>query len=180
MPRRWLIAATLTAAILMTACGGEPDLTAATVPSAAPPTSVHIHEDGELHLHDVETPADAQTSHDHSEVRDVAEGQPVPALSLEVIEDPKSGWNLHIGLENFRLAPERASTGHVDGEGHMHLYIDGMKISRLYGLWHHIDHLKPGTHEIRIDLSANDHTTMAIAGEPIAVSATIVAPRNTS
>ena len=46
----------------------------------------------------------------------------------------------------------------------MHLYIDGIKITRLYGEWHQMPLLTAGTHEIRVELSSNDHSTMAIDG----------------
>ncbi|WP_428117766.1 cupredoxin domain-containing protein [Candidatus Poriferisodalis sp.] len=112
---------------------------------------------------------DGRTGHDHNATREAAGD---PSVSLEVLVDPMSGWNLHVTVDGFRLAPERASTGHVDGEGHMHLYVDGNKVGRLYGLWHHIGHLKPGDHEVRIELSSNDHATLTRDGE--AISAAVV------
>ena len=51
---RWrrLLVAALAVVALVTACGGsEPDLTAATIPDDASATSVHIHEDGGVHVH---------------------------------------------------------------------------------------------------------------------------------
>ena len=58
----------------------------------------------------------------------------------------------------------------------MHLYIDGEKVSRLYGEWHHIGPLAPGEHEVRVELSANDHSAMAVDGDIIDATAVIVAP----
>ena len=46
----------------------------------------------------------------------------------------------------------------------MHLYVDGVKIMRLYGEWHQMPPLAAGTHEIRVELSSNDHSAMAIDG----------------
>ena len=99
-----------------------------------------------------------------------------PRISIEVTEDRVEGWNLRVALSNFRLAPENVSGPHVDGEGHMHLYIDGRKVSRVYGLWHHIGALEAGEHEIRVELSANDHSRLAVNGEIIGATTTVMAP----
>ena len=99
----------------------------------------------------------------------------VPTISIEVTEDPVEGWNLRIRTTDFEIVPENVSTDHVDGEGHMHLYIDGEKVSRIYGEWHHIGALEPGEHEVRVELSSNDHSALAVGGEIIDNAATIVA-----
>ncbi|MXV88461.1 MAG: hypothetical protein F4117_09145 [Acidimicrobiales bacterium] len=180
--RRWrLLVATSAAAVLVPACGGaEPDLTAATIPTAAPATSVHIHDDGEIHVHNAESSGgpldDPDAGHDHSTTREVAADGPVPMVALEVTPDPSSGWNVRISLENFRLAPERASTEHVEGEGHLHLYVDDMKINRLYGLWYHLSGLEPGEREVRVELSANDHATLTHNGAAIDDTVTVTVP----
>ncbi len=178
--RRLLVPAMATAA-LVSACGGsEPDLTAATIPTDAPATSVHIHDDGEIHIHDEESSGgsldDPDAGHDHSTTREVAADGPAPMVALEVTADPSSGWNVQISLENFRLAPERASTEHIEGEGHLHLYVDGVKINRLYGLWYHLSGLEPGEREVRVELSANDHATLTHNGAPIDNTVTVTVP----
>lgn len=188
---RWqrLPIAILATSALVAACGGsEPDLTAATIPTDAPTTSVHIHEDGEVHVHTGET-ADGEhmdhdmgdmsgdhSGHDHSATREIAVDLPVPTIAVEVLTDPMDGWNLHVAVENFRLAPENVSTDHVDGEGHMHLYIDGVKITRLFGPWYHLGQLEPGEREIRVELSSNDHSAMTYEGDIIDDTVTVNVP----
>ena len=113
--------------------------------------------------------------HDHGSSVEVAEGLPVPTIEIDVSEDPVEGWNLRVLTTAFEIVPENVSTAHVDGEGHMHLYIDGEKVSRLYGQWHHIGPLAPGEHEIRVELSANDHSAMAVDGDIIDATTVIVA-----
>ena len=99
-----------------------------------------------------------------------------PRISIEVTEDEVEGWNLRAELTNFRLAPANVSGPHVDGEGHMHLYIDGRKVSRVYGLWHHIGVMDAGEHEIRVELSANDHSRLAVNGDIVEATTTIMVP----
>ena len=119
--------------------------------------------------------ANGDGHHEHGNSVEVAEGVPVPTIAIEVTEDPVEGWNLRTVTTDFRIVPENVSTAHVDGEGHMHLYIDGEKVTRLYGEWHHIGPLAPGEHEVRVELSANDHSAMAVDGEVIDATAVIVA-----
>ena len=113
--------------------------------------------------------------HDHGSVVEVAAGVPVPTITIDISEDPVEGWNLRVLTTDFRVVPENVSTAHIDGEGHMHIYIDGEKVSRLYGEWHHIGPLAPGEHEVRVELSANDHSAMAVDGDIIDATAVIVA-----
>ena len=119
--------------------------------------------------------AGADGHHDHGGSVEVADGVPVPAIAIEVTEDPVEGWNLRVLTIDFEIVPENVSTAHIDGEGHMHLYIDGEKVSRLYGAWHHIGPLAPGEHEVRVELSANDHSAMAVDGEIIDATVVVVA-----
>ena len=113
--------------------------------------------------------------HDHSTSREIPEGVAVPTIAMEVTADPVEGWNLRVRTTDFEIVPEGVSTAHIDGQGHMHLYIDGEKVSRLYGEWHHIGPLAPGEHEVRVELSANDHSAMAVDGDIIDATAVIVA-----
>lgn len=111
-------------------------------------------------------------SHGDTELVEVAAAE-APSVAIEVFEDPISGWNVHAVASDYTLAPENASTEHVEGEGHMHLYVDGQKVTRLYGEWWHLSSLTEGDHEIMVELSANDHRAYAVDGEPIAAVATV-------
>ena len=88
-----------------------------------------------------------------------------PTFEVQVLRDPVEGWNILI-VTDLIWAPENVSTEHVEGEGHAHIYVDGVKVSRIYGMWHFLGDLEPGTHEIRIELSNNDHSPL-IAGEHV-------------
>jgi len=99
-----------------------------------------------------------------------------PAVKVTVHKDPKAGWNLQVQVENFRFAPEHASTGHISGEGHAHLFIDGKKVTRLYGEWYHIPTLAPGMHKITVTLNANSHEDLTINGKPISATREVHVP----
>lgn len=108
--------------------------------------------------------------HEHSELLEV-DGEP-PSIRLMLTPDPSSGWNLHLLTEQFLFSPENASREHVPGEGHAHLYVNGAKLARLYGAWHHLDALPEGA-EVTVGLYTNDHRAYASDGEKIAATVTV-------
>ncbi|MXZ97484.1 MAG: hypothetical protein F4017_06780 [Acidimicrobiaceae bacterium] len=167
-PWRGFRAAALALILLAAACSGSDEGPATTASETA--GTAEMQHDQEM------SDMAGGSHHDHGGSIEVAEGVPVPTIEIEVTEDPVEGWNLRVLTTDFRIAPENVSTAHVDGEGHMHLYIDGEKVSRLYGEWHHIGPLAPGEHEVRVELSANDHSAMAVDGDIIDATAVIVAP----
>ena len=113
--------------------------------------------------------------HDHDESMEV-DYQPVPTIELRTHLDPMSGVNLEVVTTGFTLAPERASTDPVDGEGHFHIYVDGVKLRRLYSHWAHIDLTEPGDYEIRVEMSANNHATLAVNGTKLDATAVVTIP----
>ena len=102
---------------------------------------------------------------DHSEGIEITEN--APTLELKVHTDPHAGYNVELITQTFTFAPERASQGHVEGQGHAHLYINGVKINRVYSNWYHISYLEPGTHTISVDLNSNDHKQLLVDGASV-------------
>ncbi|MCG8423745.1 MAG: hypothetical protein MJE77_38095 [Proteobacteria bacterium] len=118
---------------------------------------------GDAAIADTETVTAAAGKHVHSAHQPRTLDGPenaLPSIDLVVHRDPKSGWNLQLVTKNFRFAPDHVSTGHRDGEGHAHLYVDGKKLTRVYGEWHYLGPLAAGKHEIAVELSANDHSPL--------------------
>lgn len=110
---------------------------------------------------------------DHGEVLSLAPSPTAPTLSIMVSADPMSGHNLHIGTENFTFSPRNASLGHVDGEGHAHVYINGVKLGRFYGAWVHLDNLPDGEVTVAVTLNANDHRALAVGDSLLRETLTI-------
>lgn len=104
---------------------------------------------------------------EHGHMGTVEAIEPVPTIDITVHKDPKAGYNLQIETTNYTFAPEHASTMHIPGEGHTHLYIDGVKITRVYGNWYYLGTLEPGEHTIRVELSANNHGAYSYQGNII-------------
>jgi hypothetical protein len=114
-------------------------------------------------------------SHKHHHGKfEVSSSLEKPALTLEVIRDEASGWNVHIKVKNFRFAPENINKTPLSTEGHAHIYVDDQKIARLYGPWFHLADLPAGQHTVRVSLNANNHDAMTFNGELIEAKKIIV------
>ena len=118
--------------------------------------------------------ADTAGSHDHSTLRSMAADASAPSLAVHAMRDPASGWNLHVITENFTFSPQNASRDHVPGEGHAHVYINGVKLGRFYGPWVHLDNWPEGEVTVEVTLNANDHRPLAVSGVPLAEIVRIV------
>lgn len=132
-------------------------------PHAAPatPTSDTHHHPADAHA------ADGDAAHEHGMI-EISAGQPVPAVDLTIHPDPLQGWNLEVNVTNFQFAPDRLDQPSDPAEGHAHLYVNGEKITRLYGNWYYLESLPPGRHEITVSLNANGHEALMHNGQPIA------------
>ncbi len=112
--------------------------------------------------------------HGHGEEAEGVEaGDPAPTITLTATADPKSGYNLAAGLTDFTITPAAVNGDHVDGEGHLHWYLDGKKMGRLYGTDWHVTGLTEGSHDVMVEVSANDHRAYQVDGNPITAMTTI-------
>ena len=95
--------------------------------------------------------------------------KPYPSVNLEIYEDNIDGYNLFIKLENFILTPMDVGKKNKSNSGHIHLYVNDIKIGRVYSNWFHIPgryfNLKENI--IRITLNSNLHDSFVIDGNPI-------------
>lgn len=100
-------------------------------------------------------------------------GEPMPEItvSAEPLEDNR--WRIALDLKNFEFDEAAVDTPHQPGRGHAHLYIDNVKIGRLYAPVFETEPLEPGTHQIAITLNTNDHRAYARDGAPITATTEI-------
>jgi len=127
--------------------------------------------DGEAHAgHDEAEGGHDHAAHQHDKVIELASGPSAPTLDITLTEDQVGGWNLQILTTNFRFAPNHVNQHHRAGEGHAHLYVNGEKVSRIYGPWFHIGSLPNGRTEVTVTLTSNDHRGLAVGGEVLSVT----------
>jgi hypothetical protein len=116
---------------------------------------------------------DDAMAHSHSMMQFAVDSENAPTIDFVVEEDTKSGWNITLTTTNFVFAPENVNEAPVVGEGHAHLYVDDVKIARLYGPYFHYDKNFDGSKVFRVELNANDHSVYAVDGEPIDKEVTV-------
>ena len=168
--------------LLAAACGNNDD-SVSTPPTEAPATTPESAGDDTKDMptddstggHDHMPMDDSTGGHDHATLMEV-DYEPVPTIELRTHLDPSSGVNLEVITTGFTLAPERVSTEPIDGEGHFHIYVDGVKLRRLYAHWAHVDLQEPGDYEIRVEMSANNHADLGVDGEKLDATATVTIP----
>lgn len=96
------------------------------------------------------------------------------AISLE--PDPVGGANLMVMPQGFTLVPAKVNAPNVAGEGHPHVYVNGVRLGRVYSPYLHLGKLAPGMNEVRVTLNTNMHQEYARDGETIEAIATIHIP----
>ena len=103
----------------------------------------------------------------------VGEGEPVPSIALEVKPDG-DGYSVTIATQNFEFfQPEADMAPHVPGQGHGHLYLNGLKLQRMYETRARIGALPPGQHTVRVTLNTNDHKAYLVDAQPVGAEAEI-------
>ena len=112
----------------------------------------HTHSDGMMH--------------DHNSLLEVSTG-PAPFVDLQVIPLDDGGYNVRVQTLNFTFTPQHVGMEPVAGEGHAHLYVDDVKVARIYGEWYHLESLPDDAQMISVSLYANNHQPLAVDGAKI-------------
>lgn len=149
----------------------------------------HDHDDhgAEDHEDHGDHDGDGHDSHGDHDVHDDdhghGHGEPVevdaanaPTVAVAVDGDPAGGINLEVTTTGFTVNAAAASTDHVEGEGHFHLFIDGERVQRFYNRSVYFAGVTEGPIEVMVELSANDHRVYAVNGEPITATVSFDVP----
>lgn len=88
---------------------------------------------------------------DHSAANGVTE---TPAPTLDIAFE---GQVLRLQTSNLRLLRVEDDAPHVPGEGHAHVYLNGLKLTRLYENSLEIGALPAGAYTLRVSLNTHDH-----------------------
>lgn len=113
-----------------------------------------------------------KTSQKHP-TREVENETKIPQIEwLKIVKDQKKGWNLSIHVSRFKFTPNHVNQKHKTGEGHAHLYVNGIKIARMYSPYYHISNLPLIDNEISVVLNSNAHEILK--NQNIIISKTIL------
>lgn len=136
----------------------------------------HDHGDPAHHgAHHAAAPAGSETGHHgaHHMPFVVPAGTVPPFLDVTLHPDPLGGWNVQAEVSGFRYAPERSGIGASADEGHAHLYVNGVKVARMYGPWMHLASVPDGEVTITVGLYTNDHRPLHVGADPVQVSVAV-------
>lgn len=117
----------------------------------------------------------AMSDHDAGHAMAI-EGPEGMSVLVEAVPDSVSGLNLRITTTGFTFTPEEVGGEHVQGHGHAHVYVDGVKEGRVYGEHYHLGPVGPGEHTIRVTLNANTHAEYSVGGHMVEHSISVTAP----
>lgn len=121
----------------------------------------HNHNQGENNHEEK-----SDNNHSHKTL-DISANSLIPTIKIEVYPDKIKGWNLEIKTTNFTFNPETVNKDSNPNKGHAHLYINGKKVTRIYGNWYHISELSKGENEIKVTLNTNLHEDLIYHGNVI-------------
>lgn len=99
-----------------------------------------------------------------------------PQVTLNVFPLADGGYNVQLQTANFVFTPQNVDMAAVPGEGHAHIYVDGLKIARVYGEWHYLETLPEDAETVTAILYTNDHRAFAVAGVEVADSVSLADP----
>lgn len=77
------------------------------------------------------------------------------------------GFNIKLDVEDFSFvfAPDDAQ--HIPNEGHAHVYLNGLKLRRLYESTFTLGAVPAGEYELRVALNSNDHRPYLTKGDAV-------------
>ena len=94
---------------------------------------------------------------------------PYPKIDIEVSRDKIEGYNLFFNLQNFKLSPDNIEIKNENNSGYLQLFINDIKISRIYSKWFHAPErfFNQKENTIKVKLFTNLHDELTIDNQPI-------------
>jgi hypothetical protein len=86
-----------------------------------------------------------------------------PAIDAQISKVEGRNVTITYQTSNFQLSDDHMDKANVQGEGHLHLYVDGKQkamIGKTGPLT--LNNLATGKHEIRLELQQNDHKNINV------------------
>ncbi len=144
--------------------------------------SGHDHDDGHSHDHGDDAMEDNMAMEDGYMERDHMHSNVETLLPLgidiSVSIDEHGGVIVSATTQGWTWTPENVNQDNIDGEGHAHIYADGVKINRMYGPNYYLGELDPGSHHIRVTLNMNSHEDVYVNGFPAEATMMVIVPES--
>lgn len=98
------------------------------------------------------------------------------SVNMTTEVDDTGGVSVELTTEGWLWTPDNVDGEHVPGEGHAHIYVDGVKIDRVYGPSYYLEGLQPGEREVRVSLNANSHEELTYDGNAVDAISMVTIP----
>jgi copper(I)-binding protein len=95
---------------------------------------------------------------------------PQIALASDSAEAETGMRTFRFDLQNFQFYRAEDDKPHQLNQGHGHVYLNGLKLGRIYGPDYALPPVPPGDYQLRVALYSNDHRPYLNAGRPIAMT----------
>lgn len=105
----------------------------------------------------------------------VGEGEPAPRVAVSVTPEG-GGWQVQVAAQDFTFTEPLEGMGHIPGYGHGHLYLNGVKLQRMYGPDARVGSLMPGDYRFEVTLNTNDHRAYVVGDTPVTASVSVRVP----
>jgi hypothetical protein len=88
--------------------------------------------------------------------------QQAPTLSVTHTLN-QDDLELKIAVTNFSFSLENMGKENRQGEGHVHLYLDGKKVAKVFEPTYVIKDIPSGKHEVMVELANNNHESYGVS-----------------
>lgn len=103
--------------------------------------------------HDEQTGAPAEEAHVHQHA-------PTLAVTHSLQQDD---LELKLAVTNFSFSVENMGKDNRQGEGHVHLYLDGKKVAKIFEPTFVYKDIPTGKHEVMVELAHNNHESYGVS-----------------
>lgn len=119
-----------------------------------------------------------QSSDHHATAEDYGTIESDVPVSIDIAAEVDDSGNVSVEVitEGWLWTPENVDGEHVPGEGHAHIYVDDVKIDRMYGPSYDLEGLQPGERQVRVTLNTNSHSELTYDGKAVEATASVIIP----
>lgn len=102
---------------------------------------------------ETQTGADAENVHTQ---------QVAPTLAVKHSLE-QDDLKLQLAVTNFSFSLENMGKDNKHGEGHVHLYLDGKKVAKVFESSYVLKDIPSGKHEVMVELAHNNHESYGVS-----------------
>ena len=118
------------------------------------------------------------SSHQHATAEDYGTIESEVPISIDITAevDDSGHVSVEVMTEGWLWTPDNVDGEHVPGEGHAHIYVDDVKIDRVYGPRYELEGLEHGERQVRVTLNTNSHSELTYGGKALESTVSVTVP----